>query len=142
MKTESAPQAVPFSGWKQNLIQDACRERSSSGSGDSPGPSSHGDGLGFGFEEKRGGVRLIVLFTLSSEKNAGFFKTGKIFEVRRNSIYYRITCDLNLILRPCSEYLHLIWKCIVLYKIFMILQFKIVTGSSSNYLFYCPADFD
>ena len=34
------------------------------------------------FEEKDGRVTLNVLFTLSSEKNAGFFKTGKIFEVR------------------------------------------------------------
>lgn len=81
MKTDSAPQAVPASGWKQNLIHDARRERSSS-SGDSPGPSRYGDGSGF--EEKRGRVCLNVLFTLSSEKNAGFFKTGKILEV----IYY------------------------------------------------------
>lgn len=32
-------------------------------------------------EEKRGRASLTVLFTLSSEKNAGFFKTGKILEV-------------------------------------------------------------
>lgn len=85
MKTDSAPQAVPFSGWKQNLIDDARRERSSSTEG-SPGPSRYRDGFGFGSEEKLDRVRLNVLFTLSSEKNAGFFKTGKIFEVRRKSI--------------------------------------------------------
>lgn len=72
MKTDSAR--------KQNLIQDARRERGGS-SGDSPGPSRYGDG--FGWEEKRGRVGLNVLFTLSSENNAGFFKTGKIFEVRK-----------------------------------------------------------
>lgn len=82
MKTDNASQAVPFSGWKQNLIQDARRERSSSSSsssGDPPGP-----------EEKRGRVRLNVLFTLSSEKNDGFFKTGKIFQVRRKSSCSRL----------------------------------------------------
>ncbi|TWW64840.1 Tyrosine 3-monooxygenase [Takifugu flavidus] len=81
MKTDSAPQAVPFSGWKQNLIDDARRERSSSSEG-SPGPSRYRDGFGSGSgsEEKLDRVRLNVLFTLSSEKNAGFFKTGKIFE--------------------------------------------------------------
>lgn len=86
MKTDSAPQAVPFSGWKQNLIDDARRERSGSSEG-SPGPSRYGDGDGdgFGFDEKLDRIRLNVLFTLSSEKNAGFFKTGKVFEVRRKS---------------------------------------------------------
>uniref|UniRef100_A0A671WFG4 Tyrosine 3-monooxygenase n=1 Tax=Sparus aurata TaxID=8175 RepID=A0A671WFG4_SPAAU len=64
-------------GRKQSLIEDARRERSSCSSG-SPGPSRYGDG--FVFEEKDGRVTLNVLFTLSSEKNAGFFKTGKIFE--------------------------------------------------------------
>ena len=80
MKTDGvvAP-AAPFSGRKQSLIEDARRERSSCSSG-SPGPSRFGDG--FVFEEKDGRVTLNVLFTLSSEKNAGFFKTGKIFEVR------------------------------------------------------------
>lgn len=78
MKTDSAPQAVPFSGWKQNLIDDARRERSGSSEG-SPGPSRFGDG----FDEKLDRIRMNVVFTLSSEKNAGFFKTGKIFEVRR-----------------------------------------------------------
>lgn len=82
MKTDSAPQAVPFSGWKQNLIDEARRERSGSSDG-SPGPSRYGDGLGF--DEKLDRIRLNVLFTLSSEKNAGFFKTGKVFEVRRKS---------------------------------------------------------
>lgn len=81
MKTDSAVQVAPFSGRKQSLIEDARRERSS-GSTSSPGPpgaSRYGDGLVF--EEKHGRVTLNVLFTLSSEKNAGFFKTGKIFEV-------------------------------------------------------------
>lgn len=78
MKTDSAAQAAPFSGRKQSLIEDARRERSS-GSAGSPGPSRYGDG--FVFEEKDGRVTLNVLFTLSNEKNTGFFKTGKIFEV-------------------------------------------------------------
>lgn len=79
MKTDSvAVQAAPFSGRKQSLIEDARRERSS-GSAGSPGPSRYGDG--FVFEEKDGRVTVNVLFTLSNEKNAGFFKTGKIFEV-------------------------------------------------------------
>lgn len=85
MKTESVAQAAPFSGRKQSLIEDARRERSGSGGGGgggsagSPGPSRYGDS--FVFEEKDGRVTLNVLFTLSNEKNAGFFKTGKIFEV-------------------------------------------------------------
>lgn len=79
MKTESAAQAAPFSGRRQSLIHDARRERSSGGSAGSPGPSRHGDG--FVFEEKDGRVTLNLLFALSEEKNAGFFKTGKIFEV-------------------------------------------------------------
>lgn len=80
MKTDIAPQAAPFSGWKQDLIDDARRERSGSSVG-SPGPSRYGDGFGFGFDEKQDRIRLNVLFTLTSENNAGFFKTGKIFEV-------------------------------------------------------------
>lgn len=84
MKTENSVPAVPFSGRKQSLIEDARRERSSNAGGGgpsvgSPGPSKNGDG--FVFEEKHGMVTLNVLFTLSSTKNAGFFKTGKIFEV-------------------------------------------------------------
>lgn len=79
MKTDSAQQAGPFGGWKQNLIEDARRERSSSG--DPPGPSRYGPDLVLDQEGGRGS--LNVLFTLSSEKHAGFFKTGKIFEVRR-----------------------------------------------------------
>lgn len=79
MKTDSVVQT--FSGRKQSLIEDARRERSSGGGGSagSPGPSRYGDG--FVFEEKEGRVTLNVLFALSNEKNAGFFKTGKIFEV-------------------------------------------------------------
>lgn len=84
MKTDSPAQSAPFSGWKQSLIQDARR--------DSPGPSRFG--AGSGFEEKRGRVTMNVLFTLSGEKNAGFFKAAKIFEVKRNSTYYRISYDL------------------------------------------------
>eukprot|EP00064_Thunnus_orientalis_P014126 superscaffoldBa00002415_g14167 len=77
MKTDSVVQTAPFSGRKQSLIEDARRERSSGSSG-SPGPSRYGDS--FVFEEKDGRVTLNVLFALSNEKNAGFFKTGKIFE--------------------------------------------------------------
>lgn len=89
MKTDNAPQAVPFGGRKQSLIEDARRERSSSSSGGSPGPSRFGDG--FVFEEKADRITLNVLFTLSSEKNAGFFKTGKIFEVRR--AFFRLVSE-------------------------------------------------
>lgn len=79
MKTDGVVQT--FSGRKQSLIEDARRERGSAGGpAGSPGPSRYGDG--FVFEEKDGRVTLNVLFALSSEKNAGFFKTGKIFEVR------------------------------------------------------------
>ncbi|XP_042366961.1 tyrosine hydroxylase 2 [Plectropomus leopardus] len=80
MKTESGVQTAPFSGRKQSLIEDARRERGSGsvGSPGPPGPSRYGDS--FVFEEKDGRVTLNVLFTLSNEKNAGFFKTGKIFE--------------------------------------------------------------
>uniref|UniRef100_A0A669E2X7 Tyrosine hydroxylase 2 n=1 Tax=Oreochromis niloticus TaxID=8128 RepID=A0A669E2X7_ORENI len=80
MKTDGVVQT--FSGRKQSLIEDARRERGSAGGGGgsaaSPGPSRYGDG--FVFEEKDGRVTVNVLFALSSEKNAGFFKTGKIFE--------------------------------------------------------------
>uniref|UniRef100_A0A3Q1EPZ2 Tyrosine hydroxylase 2 n=1 Tax=Acanthochromis polyacanthus TaxID=80966 RepID=A0A3Q1EPZ2_9TELE len=48
------------------------------GSSGSPGPSRYGDG--FVFEEKQGRVIVNVLFALTGGKNAGFFKTGKIFE--------------------------------------------------------------
>uniref|UniRef100_A0A8C6V478 Tyrosine 3-monooxygenase n=1 Tax=Neogobius melanostomus TaxID=47308 RepID=A0A8C6V478_9GOBI len=76
MKTEGVP-AVPFSGKKQSLIEDARRDRSSTSS-ISPEPSRFGDN--FVFEEKQGRVSLNILFTLNNQKNAGFFKTGKIFE--------------------------------------------------------------
>lgn len=79
MKTEGGAQAPPFAGRKQSLIEDARRERGS-GSAGPPGPSRHADGLVF--EEKDGRVTINVLFALSGEKHAGFFKTGKIFEVR------------------------------------------------------------
>uniref|UniRef100_A0AAQ5WXM5 Tyrosine 3-monooxygenase n=1 Tax=Amphiprion ocellaris TaxID=80972 RepID=A0AAQ5WXM5_AMPOC len=74
MKTDGGTQT--FGGRKQSLIEDARRERS--GSSGSPGPSRYGDG--FVFEEKQGRVTVNVLFALSGGKNAGFFKTGKIFE--------------------------------------------------------------
>lgn len=78
MKTESGVPPVPFSGRRLSLIEDARRDRSSNSSC-SPGPSRFGDN--FVFEEKDGRVVLNILFALSNEKNAGFFKTGKIFEV-------------------------------------------------------------
>lgn len=79
MKTETVVPNVSFSGRRQSLIEDARRERVGSGSSTSPGPSRYGDG--FVFEEKDGRVTLNVLFALSNEKNEGFFKVGKIFEV-------------------------------------------------------------
>ncbi|KAF1372206.1 hypothetical protein PFLUV_G00262790 [Perca fluviatilis] len=80
MKTDNGVQTAGFSGRKQSLIEDARRERSSgsAGSPGPPGPSRYGDS--FVFDEKDGRVTLNVLFSLSNEKNAGFFKTGKIFE--------------------------------------------------------------
>ncbi|KAM9402444.1 LOW QUALITY PROTEIN: tyrosine hydroxylase 2 [Salvelinus alpinus] len=75
MKTESVVQNIPFVGRKRSLIEDARKERASGSS--SPGPSRGGDTL---FEEKEGTVTLNILFALSHEKNAGFFKTGKVFE--------------------------------------------------------------
>ncbi|XP_061523521.1 tyrosine hydroxylase 2 [Phycodurus eques] len=78
MKTDSsAGQATPFSGRRQSLIEDARRERSIGGGG-SAEPSRGVDARVF--EEKEGRVTRNVLFNLSNEKNAGFFKTGKIFE--------------------------------------------------------------
>lgn len=78
MKTESVVQNVPFAGRKRSLLDDARRDRES-GSSASPGPSRTGDCCVF--EEKNGKVVLHVLFALSNEKNAGFFKAGKVFEV-------------------------------------------------------------
>ncbi|XP_068162914.1 tyrosine hydroxylase 2 [Antennarius striatus] len=81
MKTDCIVQAAPFSGRKQSLIEDARRERSS-GSADSPGPL--GDRENFVFEkeeEKEGEAALNVLFTLSNDRNGGFFKIGRIFEM-------------------------------------------------------------
>ncbi|CAB1345951.1 unnamed protein product [Coregonus sp. 'balchen'] len=76
MKTESMVQNIPFVGRKRSLIEDARKERASGSS--SPGPSRCGEN--FVFEEKEGNVTLNILFALSHEKNAGFFKTGKVFE--------------------------------------------------------------
>ncbi|XP_023870218.1 tyrosine 3-monooxygenase-like isoform X5 [Salvelinus namaycush] len=76
MKTESVAQNIPFVGRKRSLIEDARKERASGSS--SPGPSRGGES--FVFEEKEGTVTLNILFALSHEKNAGFFKTGKVFE--------------------------------------------------------------
>uniref|UniRef100_A0A674A435 Tyrosine 3-monooxygenase n=1 Tax=Salmo trutta TaxID=8032 RepID=A0A674A435_SALTR len=76
MKTEGAVQNIPFVGRKRSLIEDARKERASGSS--SPGPSRGGEN--FVFEEKEGTVTLNIIFALSHEKNAGFFKTGKVFE--------------------------------------------------------------
>uniref|UniRef100_A0A8C7ML88 Tyrosine 3-monooxygenase n=1 Tax=Oncorhynchus kisutch TaxID=8019 RepID=A0A8C7ML88_ONCKI len=76
MKTESVAQNIPFVGRKRSLIEDARKERASGSS--SPGPSRGGEN--FVFEEKEGTVTLNIIFALSHEKNAGFFKTGKVFE--------------------------------------------------------------
>uniref|UniRef100_A0A8C7HZ40 Tyrosine 3-monooxygenase n=1 Tax=Oncorhynchus kisutch TaxID=8019 RepID=A0A8C7HZ40_ONCKI len=74
--TESVAQNIPFVGRKRSLIEDARKERASGSS--SPGPSRGGEN--FVFEEKEGTVTLNIIFALSHEKNAGFFKTGKVFE--------------------------------------------------------------
>ncbi|GAA6089138.1 tyrosine hydroxylase 2 [Tachysurus ichikawai] len=95
MKMESVAQTVPFSGRKRSLIEDARRdrererdrerdkerdrERDSESTTASPGPSRSGDNLVF--EEKSGKVTLHLLFTQNNDKHAGFFKTGKVFEV-------------------------------------------------------------
>lgn len=87
MKTESVAQSVPFSGRKRSLIEDARRdrererdrERDRESTAASPGPSRSGDNLVF--EEKSGKVTLHLLFTQKNDKNAGFFKAGKVFEV-------------------------------------------------------------
>uniref|UniRef100_A0A674CDD8 Tyrosine 3-monooxygenase n=1 Tax=Salmo trutta TaxID=8032 RepID=A0A674CDD8_SALTR len=76
MKTESVVQNIPFVGRKRSLIENARKERASGSS--CPGPSRGGEN--FVFEEKEGTVTLNILFALSHEKNAGFFKTGKVFE--------------------------------------------------------------
>uniref|UniRef100_A0A8C8CEA2 Tyrosine 3-monooxygenase n=1 Tax=Oncorhynchus tshawytscha TaxID=74940 RepID=A0A8C8CEA2_ONCTS len=73
---KSVAQNIPFVGRKRSLIEDARKERASGSS--SPGPSRGGEN--FVFEEKEGTVTLNILFALSHEKNAGFFKTGKVFE--------------------------------------------------------------
>uniref|UniRef100_A0A8C8CLT1 Biopterin-dependent aromatic amino acid hydroxylase family profile domain-containing protein n=1 Tax=Oncorhynchus tshawytscha TaxID=74940 RepID=A0A8C8CLT1_ONCTS len=75
-KTESVVQNIPFVCRKRSLIEDARKERASCSS--SPDPSRDGENVVF--EEKEGTVTLNILFSLSHEKNAGFFKTGKVFE--------------------------------------------------------------
>ncbi|XP_057711982.1 tyrosine hydroxylase 2 [Corythoichthys intestinalis] len=77
MKTESSGGGQPahFSGRRHSLIEDARRERSIVGSAE---PYRGGEVQVF--EEKEGRLTVNLLFTLSSEKNAGFFKMGKIFE--------------------------------------------------------------
>ncbi|CAB1456107.1 unnamed protein product [Pleuronectes platessa] len=83
MKTEGGVQAAPCSGRRHSLIEDARRERSSGSSGPPGPPGPTGpcrSGDGSVFEEKDGRVTVNVLFSLSNDKNAGFFKTGKIFE--------------------------------------------------------------
>lgn len=72
MRTES-------SGRKQSLIEDARRERGG-GSAGPPGASRPADGSVF--QERDGWVALNLLFSLSQDKNTGFFKAGKIFEVK------------------------------------------------------------
>uniref|UniRef100_A0A6Q2ZA60 Biopterin-dependent aromatic amino acid hydroxylase family profile domain-containing protein n=1 Tax=Esox lucius TaxID=8010 RepID=A0A6Q2ZA60_ESOLU len=74
--TESVVQNIPFVGRKRSLIDDARKERASGSS--SPGPSRCDDN--FVFEEKEGLVKLNIIFALSNEENAAFFKTGKVFE--------------------------------------------------------------
>ncbi|XP_038852395.1 tyrosine 3-monooxygenase-like isoform X2 [Salvelinus namaycush] len=88
MKTESVAQNIPFVGRKRSLIEDARKERASGSS--SPGPSRGGES--FVFEEKEGTVTLNILFALSHEKNAGFFKTGKVFEVRKTCASLDMSC--------------------------------------------------
>ena len=78
MKTDSVVQNVPFTGRKRSLLDDARRDRESVSSA-APGASLGGDCCVF--EEKNGKVSLHVLFALSNEKNSGFFKAGKVFEV-------------------------------------------------------------
>ncbi|KAJ8007045.1 hypothetical protein DPEC_G00113500 [Dallia pectoralis] len=70
MKTESVAQNIPFVGRKRSLIEDARKERASGSV--SPGPSR--------CEEKEGMVTLNIILALSNEKNAAFFKTGKVLE--------------------------------------------------------------
>lgn len=79
MKSDSIAQNVSLSGRTRSLIEDARRDRESGSS--SPGPSRYGDSFVFE-EEKTGKITLNILFALKNEKNAGFFKAGKVFEVR------------------------------------------------------------
>uniref|UniRef100_A0A673K3H9 Biopterin-dependent aromatic amino acid hydroxylase family profile domain-containing protein n=1 Tax=Sinocyclocheilus rhinocerous TaxID=307959 RepID=A0A673K3H9_9TELE len=75
--TDSIVQTIPLSGRKRSLIEEARRDRESGSS--SPGPSRCGDSF-VSEEEKSGKVPLNILFSLRYEKNAGFFKAGKVFE--------------------------------------------------------------
>uniref|UniRef100_A0A672NAD2 Tyrosine 3-monooxygenase n=1 Tax=Sinocyclocheilus grahami TaxID=75366 RepID=A0A672NAD2_SINGR len=75
---ESSSVSMPyFLGRKRSLIEDSRRDRESGSP--SPGPSRCGDSFVFE-EEKSGKVTLNILFALKNEKNAGFFKAGKVFE--------------------------------------------------------------
>ncbi|XP_072529997.1 tyrosine hydroxylase 2 [Salminus brasiliensis] len=98
MKKDSVVQNAPFTGRKRSLIEDARRERERErereSTSASPGPSLSGDS--FVFEEKSGKVTLNVLFALKNEKNAGFFKAGKVFETFEAKL-------LHLESRPCRR---------------------------------------
>uniref|UniRef100_A0A8B9HPZ5 Tyrosine hydroxylase 2 n=1 Tax=Astyanax mexicanus TaxID=7994 RepID=A0A8B9HPZ5_ASTMX len=98
MKKDSVVQSAPFTGRKRSLIEDARRERERErereSTSASPGPSPSGDN--FVFEEKSGKVTLSVLFALKNEKNAGFFKAGKVFETFETKL-------LHLESRPCRR---------------------------------------
>uniref|UniRef100_A0A8C7KSC2 Tyrosine hydroxylase 2 n=1 Tax=Oncorhynchus kisutch TaxID=8019 RepID=A0A8C7KSC2_ONCKI len=52
----------------------------------SPDPSRGGENVVF--EEKEGTVTLNILFALIYEKNAGFFKTGKVFETFESKLLH------------------------------------------------------
>lgn len=101
MKTDSIVQTIPLSGRKRSLIEDARRDRESGSS--SPGPSRCGDSFVFE-EEKSGKVTLNILFALRNEKNAGFFKAGKVFEVRAFTLVifiHKLSCSIGGILFRC-----------------------------------------
>uniref|UniRef100_A0A8C7KUN5 Tyrosine hydroxylase 2 n=1 Tax=Oncorhynchus kisutch TaxID=8019 RepID=A0A8C7KUN5_ONCKI len=83
-KTESVVQNIPFVGRERSLIEDARKEHASCSS--SPDPSRGGENVVF--EEKEGTVTLNILFALIYEKNAGFFKTGKVFETFESKLLH------------------------------------------------------
>uniref|UniRef100_A0A8C7KVI2 Tyrosine hydroxylase 2 n=1 Tax=Oncorhynchus kisutch TaxID=8019 RepID=A0A8C7KVI2_ONCKI len=82
--TESVVQNIPFVGRERSLIEDARKEHASCSS--SPDPSRGGENVVF--EEKEGTVTLNILFALIYEKNAGFFKTGKVFETFESKLLH------------------------------------------------------